>query len=212
MPPKRRLARRELERCPLGVASQILSRISDINKRLLHMAPAGGIYDERVRIALREHVWLHTLLAGNFSDEHRIVRAHNELAVLTQHLEFAVTPNVVTYIRDDVWRQVILAELPEHVQHTRRVESRRRRVPEREGRQAVRVNVLWRLLQLRKLGKRIASFGVERVVYLQQERAVTLYDKWIAWLYRHGGSRPIWKIGVKSSITRRASLPTFRYI
>ena len=65
-------------------------------------------------------------------------------------------------------------------------------VPERERRQAVGVNVLGALLQLGERRDRVAGLGVQRIVDLQQDRAVALHDQRIGGVVLHGllaGSR-----------------------
>ena len=65
-------------------------------------------------------------------------------------------------------------------------------VPQRERRQAIGVNVLGALLQLGERRDRVAGLGVQRVVDLQQDRAVPLHDQRIGGIVLHGllaGSR-----------------------
>ena len=65
----------------------------------------------------------------------------------------------------------------EHGQHAARIQPRRGGIPERERRQPIGVDVLGRLLQLGELRQRIARLGVERMIHLQQYRAVALDDQ-----------------------------------
>ena len=62
----------------------------------------------------------------------------------------------------------------------------RRRVPERERGQTVGVDVLGALLQLGERRDRISGLGVQRIVDLQQDRAIPLHDQRIGGIVLHG--------------------------
>src|SRR5262249_10323737 len=88
-------------------------------------------------------------------------------------------------IRPQVGRQRKLAVAPEDIDHGIRSQTGGGGIPQRQRRQPVGMDVFWALFQLSKRGQGVARFGVARVIHLDQDRAIPLYDERIRGIVIH---------------------------
>ena len=172
-----RLAERDIQPFALAVAGQVLGGKADLHQRLLDPPPARRIDHKRRGRPPLSQERADVLVAGDLFGQRLVGGLQQQAVVAPQQLQAAVAGGEVADLMLDVARHVVLGELAERRRHLLRGQPRRRRVPDGERRDAVGVNVLRRLDQLRKAGQRVAGRLVPRAVDLDEDRVIALNDE-----------------------------------
>ncbi len=175
-----------------GVAGQVLRGVADCDECLLEDATMAGLDQETLLVEALAQVFAHLRLPGQFLQQRGVLARQSErgVTVLGRRagpLQF--DPSVATDQLADVGREVRrqgeFAEPSKYINHRIGRHAGRGGVPQRQGGQAVGVNVFRTFLQLGEGRQRVARLGVARVVYLDENRAIALDDEGIGRIVIH---------------------------
>ena len=124
-------------------------------------------------------------MMGDFREQRRVVRDEPQSVVHAHELDPTIARDVLDDIGAHVWRQRVLAEAFQHVDRLGGAQPGSSRVPQRQRRDPIRVDVLRALLELREARQRVARVRVPRIVDLDQNRPVPLDDQRVGGVARH---------------------------
>ena len=176
-PSSRLGAQSHIKSLALDVASQVFDGVADFDQRLLEPASLGRINKELPRSDTPGEQRGHSLMASQFLGERRFRNAKQETPVIPRQLQFSVAPGVVGNLDFDVTRHIVLGEPAQLVADPFGGHAGGTRVPDRERRDSIGVNMLGRLHKLCEAGQCIPSLDVGRTIHFDQNRKVTLHDE-----------------------------------
>ena len=181
-----RLANPDRQRGTGGVARQVFGRVADRDQGLLQNPAIDVVDGEAGLVDPFAQIVAHAPLPRQLFEQRAVLGDQPKLPVDARQPDPAVTAHQLAQVGRHVGGQRKLREPLECLDHRVRRHAGGRRVPERERRQTIGVNVLRALLQLGERRDRVAGLGVQRVVNLQQDRAVSLHDQRIGGIVLHG--------------------------
>ena len=180
------LAELDLQRGPLDVAGEVLGRVADADQRLLQDPPVRVVDGEARRVDPLAQVVAHPLLARQLLQQRGVLGDQAEGPVDPGEPDPAEAPDELPEVGRQAGGERELAVPRQRVDHRVGRDPRGRGVPEREGGEAIGVDMLRALLQLGEGCDRVAGLGVGRVVDLQEHRAVALHDQRVGGMVLHG--------------------------
>ncbi len=195
----RQVAQTEWQGRPLGVACQILGRIAYSDQPLLEHAPEGRLHLEAVFAQPGAKVFAHPGLPRQLFKQ-RPIGAHQleQLAVAFQP-DPAITADQFLQIGLQVGRQGEFAVAGQDSDHFIGRHPRRRRIPKRQRRQAIGMDVLRAFFQVREGGQGIPRLGIALVVHLNQDGAIPLDDQRVCGIVIHFQAVP-WVLSENGSL------------
>jgi len=181
------LAEGHLHRRAVGVSRKVFGRVSGRDERLLQ-EPAIAVIDPEGRLADPVvQILLERLLPRQLFEQGSVGRDQNEVGVATLQPHTAVSTHQLLEVDRKIRRERKLAESRQRVDHLIGGEPGSGRVPQRQGGESIRVDMLGAFLQFREWSKRVAGLGVERVIDLQKDGSVPLDDERVGRVIRlHG--------------------------
>ena len=186
MPRPADLAELDLQRGPLDVAGEVLGRVADADQRLLQDPPVRVVDGEARRVDPLAQVVAHPLLARQLFQQRGVLGDQAEGPVDPGEPDPAEAPDELPEVGRQAGGERELAVLRQRLDHRLGRHPRGRGVPEREGGEAIGMDMLRALLQLGEGCDRVAGLGVGRVVDLQEHRAVALHDQRVGGMVLHG--------------------------
>jgi len=124
-------------------------------------------------------------VADQLGDQGFVVGNQQEVAIASDQLHPTVARDIVLDIHPHVVRDGVLAITPQPFQDRRSAQASRGRVPQRQGGDAMGMDVLGALFQLRKTCQHISRILVERIINLQEDTPVSLDNNGILWIVAH---------------------------
>ena len=141
---------------------------------------------EARRVDPLAQVVAHPLLARQLFQQRGVLGDQAEGPVDPGEPDPAEAPDELPEVGRQAGGERELAVLRQRGDHRVGRDPRGRGVPEREGREAIGVDMLRALLQLGEGCDRVAGLGVGRVVDFQEHRAVALHDQRVGGMVLHG--------------------------
>ena len=177
-PGQRQAAQRQGKILAADVAGEVFRGETELDERLLEPAPLGGGHHKVQRCRPRWQEGRERFLMRQLLRQRQVPRPEQQRAiVLARELETAVARGEVPHAGRHVAGQRVFRELPQRRHDAFCRLAHRAGVPDRERRDAVGVDMLWRLHQLGKPRQGIARLGVARVVHFEQHRVIALHDE-----------------------------------
>ena len=106
-----------------------------------------------------------------------IVGGQHEMVRTARQTQPAVARSVIANLDRHVLRHFVLGELVQRLDDLIGIDARRRGVPDRQRRDAIRVDVFGRLDQFGEPGQMVACLDIARTVHLDQHGMVALHDQ-----------------------------------
>ena len=143
------------------------------------------IGDEGSIVGLRFDQRHDRFVPRDFGDEGAIVGLDQQIAVVARQADAPVARDLLHDVGADVGRHIVLGELIEFAQHFVGLQAGRGRIPQRERRDAVGVQIFRAFFQLGKARQRIARIFVQIVLRFEQDGFIGLDDQRVLWIERH---------------------------
>jgi hypothetical protein len=169
------LAEGDVERGAIDIASEILDGKANLDKRALEIAAILGLDEDPLAVGRARNVGLDGLLVQELDNEQGIFRSEHHPAIkLLVELDAAIAGDLLLYFRDDVLRDLVLAVVLQTGLDLLCGEACSGGIPERKGRNPIRVNVLGGLYQLGEARKQVTGIFKRWAVGLEQDGAIRL--------------------------------------
>ena len=152
-----------------------------------------GFDDVTGFVELLAQVSLDLRLPSEFFEQNLVFATQPQPAlVVAFELHPAVTGNGLCNVRRDVRGKRELGVLVKYRDHLLGGDPSRGRIPERQVRDAIGVDMLGALLQFRERGNLVAGLGIFRVKCFKENRPIGLYKQRVGRIVRRGGSAARW--------------------